>query len=196
MSGEWRVVKRMLGWVAAIGLPAVVLGGLWFARRDPTEPNVQLPTQMADSLAVRAQMAYDGLPGNTIMQLPPEGAAARGSTPFRYGPGDAERKRAGRELTNPAAPTPEALKRGKRTYETFCLPCHGAGGNGDGPLIPKYPNPPSFRSKQTRALTDGEMFHTVTAGRKKMASYASQLDPDERWEVIRYVRTLQTEGTR
>ncbi len=189
-------MMRVLGWIFAVGLPVVVLGGLWFARRDLREPNVQLPTQMAHSLAVRSQMAHDGLPEGMIMQLPPEGAVARGSRPFHYGPSAAERKRAGAELTNPVAPSPEALKRGKRAYETFCLPCHGAGGNGDGPLIPKYPNPPSFRSKQTKALSDGEMFHTITLGWKKMASYASQLEPDERWEVIRYVRTLQTEGAR
>ncbi|NUQ70913.1 MAG: cytochrome c [Chthonomonadales bacterium] len=187
-------MTRLLAWVGVVGLPIVVITVLWFGRRDFTQPNVVLPTQMAESPAPRPQDPEPDLPDHMALQLAPEGTRSVDAQPFHYGPSLAERKRAGRELVNPTPDSPAVLKNGKRLYETFCLPCHGVGGNGDGPLIPKFPNPPSFRSKQTMALTDGEMFHTITLGLRKMASYASQLEPKERWEVIRYIRTFQKEG--
>lgn len=189
-------MRRLLAWIGVAGFPLLVLGALWFGRRDPAQPNLVLGTNMFAGPAVRPQSPEPSLPLGMGMQTPPEGTLALGESPFRYGATPEERKRAGRELRNPVPADPATTARGKRLYETFCLPCHGASGAGDGPLIPKYPNPPNFRSKQTRALTDGEMYHTLTVGWKKMASYASQLDSRERWEVIRYVRTLQTEGQR
>lgn len=187
-------MTRALAWLGIVGFPVIVLGALWFGRRDLSQPNVVLPTNMAHSPAVRPQSASPQSALVAEMPTPPEGTLARGAHAFRYGATPAERKRAGRELQNPTPNTPATVESGKRLYESFCLPCHGPTGNGDGPLIPKYPNPPGFRSKQTKALTDGELYHTLTMGWRKMASYASQLDSTERWEVIRYVRTLQTEA--
>lgn len=189
-------MKYVFAWMAVVGLPVVVLGTFWFGRRDLRQPNVILPTQMAYSPAARGQSP--DLPGVAPSQptVAVAGTLPRHAHAFVYGKTAAERRRAGLELVNPIPETPEVLARGRRLYETFCLPCHGPTGNGDGPLIPKFPNPPSFRSKQTLALKDGEMFHTITVGRKKMASYASQLDWRERWEVIRYIRNLQAEARR
>lgn len=178
-------------WCALFLLPVVVLGGLWAARRDPARPNYWLPTQMAVSPAYRTQSANPVLPGGVTSQPPVPGTLARDAHAFHYAANDVDRRRAGQELSNPVPATAQTLAEGKRVYTTFCLPCHGATGNGDGPLIPKFPNPPGFRSAQTMALRDGEMFHTITLGRNKMASYASQVTWRERWEVIHYIRSLQ-----
>ena len=40
-------------------------------------------------------------------------------------------------------------------------------------------------------LTDGKIYHTITYGLNSMGSYASQLEPDERWKVVLYVHQLQ-----
>ncbi|MBI3945448.1 MAG: cytochrome c [Armatimonadetes bacterium] len=184
-------MMRSLAWGGVILLPVVVLGGLWGARRDPTQPNWQLPTQMAASPAYRAQTGNPVLAGGGTLQPPVPGTLARGAHAFHYAPTDADRQRAGVELRNPVPATPRSLKEGKRLYDTFCATCHGATGNGDGPIIPKFPNPPSFHSEQSRKLRDGEVFHTITLGRKKMASYAAQLSREERWQVVRYIRSLQ-----
>jgi mono/diheme cytochrome c family protein len=125
-----------------------------------------------------------------------EGTLARGATAFHYERNDAERRRAGRELKNPLLPTSENLAQGKHLYDIYCTVCHGASGAGDGPLIPKYPNPPNFRSKGLMAQQDGEFMHTLTVGRKKMPSHAGQLTWNERWQVILYVRSLQQEKKR
>jgi mono/diheme cytochrome c family protein len=39
------------------------------------------------------------------------------------------------------------------------------------------------------------MFHSITYGKNNMGSYASQLSRQQRWMVIKYVRTLQGPAT-
>ncbi|MBI3909890.1 MAG: cytochrome c [Armatimonadetes bacterium] len=186
-------MTRCLVWLAIILLPVVILGGMWVARRDPTKPNWALPTQMATSPAYKAQSSNPVFVNQATMQTPVEGTLPRGAHAFHYAQTDADRKQAGKELANPFQPTPETLQRGQRVFQTFCLVCHGESGRGDGPIIPKFPNPPNFLSAQSRQLSDGEMFHTITLGRKKMASYAAQVPWDDRWRVILYIRSLQNQ---
>jgi hypothetical protein len=35
------------------------------------------------------------------------------------------------------------------------------------------------------------MFYSITFGKNLMGSYASQLSPKQRWQVIRYIKTKQ-----
>ncbi len=188
-------MKQFVAWCAVVLVPVVVLGGLWGLRRDPGRPNWALPTQMASSAAFLSQTANPVLPDGQTMQTPPEGTLAREAQAFHYADTDADRQRAGRELTNPFPTTPEVLDRGKYIYQTFCLVCHGPSGAGDGPIVPKFPNPPNLHSAKSKALRDGEIFHLLTRGRNKMPSYAVQVSWEDRWRVIRYVRALQ-EGPR
>jgi mono/diheme cytochrome c family protein len=182
---------RPLAWCAILLLPVIVLGGLWAARRDPTKPNWILPTQMAVSPAYKTQSLNPVLPRGVTMQPPVAGTVARGERVFRYAATDAERQRAGRELTNSFKASAETLARGQQLYETFCLVCHGASGQGDGTVIPKFPNPPSFSTSKSKELSDGEMFHIITLGRNDMPSFAAQLSWEDCWQVITYIRSLQ-----
>ncbi|MBI3921033.1 MAG: cytochrome c [Armatimonadetes bacterium] len=182
---------RRVAWVAITLFPLIVLGTIWKLRRDPTRPNVILPTNMAISPAYKAQSENVVFANGATMQDPVPGTLSRAAHPFHYAKTPEDCKRAGVKLRNPFPHSPEVLKEGQRLSETFCLPCHGATGNGDGPIIPRFPNPPSFHTAQSKSLKDGEIFHIVTLGRGKMASYASQLSWEERWKVIHYLRELQ-----
>lgn len=184
-------MKRGVAWCAVVLFPIVVLGGLWAVRRDTTRPNWWLGTGMAISPAYKSQSANPVLPHHMTLHLPVNGTLARGEHRFRFANTEVDRQRAGRELTNPFPRSPENLRRSQLIYQTFCLVCHGETGQGDGPIVPKFPNPPSFLSEQARKLTDGEMFHIITLGRKTMGSYASQVPWDDRWRVILYIRSLQ-----
>jgi mono/diheme cytochrome c family protein len=119
------------------------------------------------------------------------GTLPRGYKPFHYGADPAEATRAGRELKNPFQPTVENLARGQYIFSNYCVACHGAGGAGDGPIIPKYPNPPAYQTEQSKALPDGAMFHVISLGRNNMPSHAAQVAADDRWKVILYIRKLQ-----
>jgi mono/diheme cytochrome c family protein len=40
-------------------------------------------------------------------------------------------------------------------------------------------------------LNDGEIFNTITYGKTTMMGYASQINPEDRWAIVAYVRALQ-----
>jgi putative heme-binding domain-containing protein len=82
------------------------------------------------------------------------------------------------------------------------LPCHGAVGNGDGPVaMHGFPPPPSFASESSLKMSDGRMFHVVTFGQsylpeKNMPGYAAQISAEDRWKAILHVRALQETAVR
>jgi mono/diheme cytochrome c family protein len=184
-------MRRKLAWIGTIAMPFIVVGGLYLMSRDRTARNIEWPSQMQYPVAYKSQSLNPVMPSGITQQAPPAGTIPRGFKPFHYGPGPDEALRAGRELTNPFQPASENLARGKQVFLNNCIVCHGPNGNGDGPIIPKYPNPPSFRTDQSRALPDGQMFHIITMGRNNMPSHAAQVASDDRWKVILYIRTLQ-----
>lgn len=125
---------------------------------------------------------------------PPEGTIPIDFHPFPYGEGEEEAIRAGEELANPFEPSPEFRRRGQQVFETVCLVCHGAGGEGDGPIIGRFPNPPNLLAERARSFPDGRIFHVITRGQGIMPPHAIQVLPDDRWKVVLYVRELQSEG--
>jgi mono/diheme cytochrome c family protein len=114
-----------------------------------------------------------------------------GAASFPYGAGPEEARRAGQELKNPVAASPENVRRGETVYRNVCIVCHGPRGEGDGPIIGRFPNPPSLLADRARALPDGAVFHVITRGQGIMAPHAVQVLPPDRWCVIHYLRTLQ-----
>jgi mono/diheme cytochrome c family protein len=184
-------MTRALTWVAVVLLPVVVMGGLGVMSRDAGVRNREWPTQMQYSPAYRSQTANPVLPYQMTEQPPVPGTVPRGFQPFHYGPDQVEAERAGRELKNPFQPTFENLARGHHVYSNYCAVCHGATGAGDGPIIPKYPNPPSYQIEKSKSLPDGTMFHVITSGRNNMPSHAAQVSAADRWKAVLYIRKLQ-----
>ena len=85
-----------------------------------------------------------------------------------------------------------SVQRGGDVYRVFCITCHGPSGAGDG-LVPQrgFPPPPSMTTGKSMQMKDGQLFHIITYGQGSMSSYAVQLSPDRRWDVINYVRGMQ-----
>ncbi|MFN0203892.1 MAG: c-type cytochrome [Bacteroidia bacterium] len=82
----------------------------------------------------------------------------------------------------------DILIKGDSVYKTFCAICHGDKGDGNGTIVEseKYPTPGSYESKV--GLTEGKMYHSITYGKNLMGSYASQITPEQRWQVIYYIK--------
>jgi mono/diheme cytochrome c family protein len=88
--------------------------------------------------------------------------------------------------------TREVLSVGHLSYDTFCSPCHGLSGNGDGMIVQRgFPAPPSFHTQRLRDVPPGYIYSVITNGFGRMYSYASRVKPDERWAIVAYVRALQ-----
>ncbi len=94
-------------------------------------------------------------------------------------------------LTNPLPVTKESLALGKKKFDIFCSPCHGYYGEGDGRLRGQFPQPPSLLSTKVRDWKDGNIYHVITNGQNVMASYATQLNENERWAIVNYIRAIQ-----
>jgi mono/diheme cytochrome c family protein len=94
--------------------------------------------------------------------------------------------------TNPIELTVERMKRGQQRYNIHCLPCHGASGDGKG-ITSKYGMVAvaNFHDARLVSMTDGEIFNTITHGKNLMGSYGANINIEDRWAVIGYVRALQ-----
>lgn len=154
-------------------------------------PGVKFLPGMYESVPYDTYEANPVTPDGKTLMRPPVGTVPAGWEPFLYGPGPEEALRAGKELHNPFEAAPEVLARGRKVYETFCIVCHDAKGEGNGPIIGRFPNPPNLLAERGRKLPDGQIYHIVSRGQGVMPSYAYQILPEDRWKVILYVRKLQ-----
>jgi mono/diheme cytochrome c family protein len=101
--------------------------------------------------------------------------------------------------TNPVPADEVSLSRGKQLYGINCAMCHGATGEGNGPLGAYFTVKP-VNLLQGNALngSDGAIFITISNGIPGfMPSMVSNLPtPRERWDVVNYVRSLQKAGAK
>ncbi len=156
---------------------------LWvFGACGPREkPNTIYMPEMVYSPAYKAQEEGS-------MRTPPFGTVPRGFEVYAYtGRPDA----AGAALKNPFPHKKEVLVRGQVLFNRFCMPCHGIRGEGDGPVTPKFPRPPTLQSEKVRGWSDGRIFAVITEGQNLMPSYAGQVLKDDRWKIVSYIRVLQ-----
>ena len=112
-----------------------------------------------------------------------------GYLPYRIHKDSAEY--AGRVLFNPIDSTAEVLAEGKELYAIYCTSCHGEVGQGDGLVGKVFLGVPAYNLGRVKELPEGQIFHTITHGRGRMMSHASQVSVHERWKITRYVQVLQ-----
>lgn len=88
--------------------------------------------------------------------------------------------------------TRAVLERGQEQFNSFCTPCHGYAGYGDGVISEEgFPKPASFHEPEIRAMPVGHYFDVITNGQNAMYSYAARVAPDDRWAITAYIRALQ-----
>ena len=100
---------------------------------------------------------------------------------------------AARVMKNPLPDNEVILADGKELFERFCIHCHGAEGLGGetGTVGAVFGGVTSYTSAAVKDVPEGHIFHVITHGKGRMQAHGSQLNPDERWKIVRYVQTLQ-----
>ena len=111
---------------------------------------------------------------------------------------DGERQRdrlESRDLPNPVPDTPAALAEGEWLYDVYCAMCHGPAGLGDGRIAGHYPRMPNLALPHVQNYTDGWIFSIIGDGGFRMPAFAHSMSVDERWALVRYVKTFTQPGS-
>ncbi len=95
----------------------------------------------------------------------------------------------------PIPVTKQLLERGKGRFQIFCTPCHGQLGDGKGMIAIRgfsLRRPvASYDTDRLRRMPIGHFFDVITHGYGTMFSYASRIEPQDRWAIAAYIRVLQ-----
>lgn len=170
----------------AIGISCAIAGyaTYWALKLFP----VSIPmAHMLDQPRLDPQHSSRFFKDGSGMRMPVSGTVARGFVPYAI-----ENEDQADALVNSLPRTEQVLRRGRQAYRDYCSVCHGIVGNGEPTLTAEYgAKPANLVSRAMIDLTDGRIYHVITAGKNAMPAYASDLSGEERWAVVHYVRVLQ-----
>jgi len=109
-------------------------------------------------------------------------------------------------LKSPLDSTAAIVGEGKVLYEVYCDHCHGAKGKGDGKVAAggvkvvvngetkersTYNGVANLTGDALKGISEGHIFHVITHGKGLMWAHGSQISPEDRWKIAKYVKTLQ-----
>ena len=101
------------------------------------------------------------------------------------------------------------LKFGQKKFNTYCMPCHGYDGLGNGPVhyrsaelaahgvagMDGWVQPSNLTDAIRQGRPNGHIFNTISNGIRNMGGYAPSIpSPHDRWAIVAYVRALQASG--
>ncbi len=182
------------GYIGALGGGVILFTLLtYLTPRDFTEPNLMVLPGMVRSVPFDPFAANDIFPDGKTLRMPVAGTIARG-----YYPIDSSKSV---EIADEVRSRYSKLSPGERSrlderalqvFSTFCQPCHGTSGAGDGLIVGHgYPPPPALTGVSALRLKDGEMFNLITYGRGNMPALGHRVPREDRWLAIRHIRQLQ-----
>lgn len=165
----------------------------WLKNHSGYFPYSQNPMQYMPNMhrtnSVKPQRNYPFFKDGSGVRVPPEGTVARN---IDYYPYSNETAAADVPATgNKFEVSMDNVKRGEKIFNTYCIVCHGPKGLGNGLVVPPYPKVPSLHSDKVRAFADSQIFHIISVGQNTMSAYGPQIEPDDRWKLVQYIRALQ-----
>ena len=171
---------------ATLGLAACNTGGM---RKNPGR--IYAP----DMVYSRAYDAYTANPNfidSQTSRLPVMGTIARDhSLPDHLTEGDTM---AYKTFATSAKFTDDEVKEGGRLFNIYCAICHGAALDGNGPLYASgkfAAMPANLLGPNYVKMPMGQIYAAIKYGKNAMGSYASQVDPHQRWQIIAYIKKQQ-----
>lgn len=176
--------KRFIG---ALVLVAIVTAGTSYLVLNKIlyiQPFSWMSEQDKALPQTKSEVFSDGF----TMRQPVEGTVARDFVPYEY---KGLKDSAVVNLSNPLPFSKQVIEKGKSKFDTYCSPCHGYFGKGDTRLRDQFPKPPTLHSDKVRNWTDGNIYHVITNGQNIMPSYEKQINRDDRWAIVHYIRVLQ-----
>lgn len=207
--------------VVGTWLPLTILAKSTQVKRE--KPRVHLFQDMDNQPKLKAQAASPIFNDGRAMRQPVAGTVARGQlnanaelhdgyTVTQDGDGFAPQFISG--YPDEINVDSFFLARGQQKFDTFCYPCHGKAGHGNGPVnvramaLQTGDATLSYGTVWTtatdlhqlkdgqlqfgaEAYPNGQLFNTITHGKSTMAGYGHAIPVEDRWAIVAYVRALQ-----
>jgi len=195
------LTQKALVAAIALGVALHFVGGA-----DPSQRNYEIMPDMLTSIPYGSQDANPNFADGKTAQPPIPGTIARGFAPLTAKGVVLDTRLEWKELGSDqraawdalAAPKPDAasvgaeLARGREVFQAKCAICHGPGAAGDGAVTKRgVPPPPPLFAEGARTMSDGHLYRIITVGQGNMAPHASQVKREDRWRVVRFIRSLQ-----
>lgn len=176
--------------IASFGLMSACNSGNM--RRNPGK--IYAP-DMTYSRAYDAYTSNPNFEDNQTSRVPVKGTIAVGhDLPDHLVEGDTN---AYRTFTTSYRFNEAEIKEGARMYMIYCGICHGSDLDGNGPLYASgkfAAMPANLKDAKYLSMPVGTMYAAIKYGKNAMGSYASQLNPKQRWEVIAYIKKFQSKN--
>jgi mono/diheme cytochrome c family protein len=196
--------------IVALVPPALIA---WARATTSENPRIHFVQDMDNQHKLQAQQASPEVEGTPLfrdgraMRPPVQGTIARGEvgSDDHYHRGLIGGQWADRFPPQVSVDL-DLVQRGQERFEIYCTPCHGKAGYGDGivhqramqllatPTIAKgttWVPPKSLHEEAIREQPVGQVFNTITHGVRNMAGYGAQIQLDDRWAIVSYVKALQ-----
>ncbi|MBL4678430.1 MAG: c-type cytochrome, partial [Mucilaginibacter sp.] len=137
---------KILGTTAFVIAASIVLTSC----KDKRSTGWEYAPNMYEHKAYEYDQANDNFKNGQTAQTPPAGTIPVGFKKFDYPNNTAGYQLASTEVKNPLPLTSTNIEEGKKLFTTFCSPCHGVQGQGDGLVVSHgYPPPPSYSKGQS-----------------------------------------------
>lgn len=185
-----------------VALSLIPIGMVYKARstRERTTTRIQVVYDMDDQVYHKTQTRNPFFADGRAMRQPVAGTVARGQAwtddPLYKGMVEGDTL----FVTEfPVEVTSGLVDRGQERFNIYCLPCHGASGDGNGLVNVRatflgegnWTPPTDLTSQQVVDRPVGHIYNTIARGIRNMPSYGSQIPVEDRWAITAYVRALQ-----
>lgn len=183
--------KTIFGVLLTIPVVLFVAGVLsaqipWFSDKPPLEFN----SDMDNQFKAKTQQGTSFFADRATSRPPVEGTVPREGTKYKLQMNEVAS--ADSMYKNTLVKNDFVLARGKNRFTTFCTPCHGTNGKGQGKVVEKgFAPPPSLVVQKASDYSDSRIFHIISAGQGVMPKYADKLSEVDRWAVVHYIRSMQ-----
>ena len=177
----------------------LIATGLWLTGCSSVsrEPQIEVWDDMKRQGKYKPQRESSFFADHRMSRRPPAGTVARGflkEDEVLY-TGVSNEMFVGK---NPVQVDAQLLKVGQAKFNTYCSPCHSRVGDGKGIVAVRTPawQPTNLMDDRIKNYPDGQIFSTITNGKRTMPAYRFQITEHDRWAIVAYVRALQrTTGT-
>jgi len=157
---------------------------------QPIHPNMNMDQQERYEAQEYNTFFEDG----RSMRMPVEGTVARGNLREDQAYYQGINEDSSFVDNIPVDVTKSFILRGQKQYDTYCAPCHGITGDGQGIIMTGqygYVPAPSYHIDRLRDIEDGYLYSTIANGIRNMPAYAHQVKVEDRWAIVAYIRALQ-----